>query len=1161
MDEQEQQQLELYIQTLQDTYLGKETSTIQGAEKYLKSMQDKDQFFVKHMLQVAINSVNLKNLEIESVPEQTRQQACLQIVTYIKRYLNNTEKNINYIGDYAQLLLQAIMSDELKLKAKTNLMTAVLFILQFDNKNGQIRQMYISNIVPSLQQNSNIQAQYNSLLILGCIFEELSQGSSLNKVFDQIIQPMEQSLSYMLDQFNVKTNEYMNLENQFLELKNQQNVQEEQLNLLLNQKNQVESIITQCLQTTQEWMNCFLQMVKKFLSKSSPDYKALIFKVIQLNTIAQKFITLLGVQMSTKSQLDKCIISTSGYRFFDKPINKCKARVLKIYEKIVNFTLHHQNQFDRNNCTYFKHLQEVLPVFIQTPINFLNAQSRQRLEDVLESKEVNIILPSIFSFIAIGVQNREFYQFYQSCYQQMILDVVFPVLRVTKSELEDMKENPQEFVNTSLDIMEKQRSNIGKTQAAKFLEGICDFVDGAGAFSIKIACFMIDKVLSQEVQQNISNNNQNDYSDVEKYINSNFVQVSNQEETVSTSLLVLAVLSYLIVKRDDLARYIQNIIQRYHHYFFQRGISQIIQCRFIQVLAGTHEFIFQKKSEGSEFQAILSFLSECTTKSKKNQEKALQLLATSTLKDIYETESFNKNSMLYLGKNFKQLQKTILISNNPDFFDLILEIMINFKQYLKQNGILVESLVEIAVKRILTQVQKVLEKNQIKKKSKQAILFKLFNLITHITEQDIYSHLLPQIKQIILPLFDLLQYSDQMFTYDVLTIIKNIIRKQQQIDDDLIKVVPYFLPWLEHKNNILHDMMIVLNLYIFYGNQFIRNSPLTIKTLFDICFQTLNANQESSSDADRAEGAILLHNLIENYGDSFTEEMWTYIFQNTLLKLNQMNENQNFDFLFGRVIGIFLASFMINFDNNIQILGKLVDLQHIVNLLTRKKEYFRHTYDTKVYILGMTSLVLNQNLPEQFQIGFPQIFNTLTVLLKNQQILSEKEAKQSSINEETLEDEKRKKQLQNKETLNNDMEESDDSIENEDEEIENVFPRPFDPDTQDVHPDIIQDDDILQRIKSKIVQMDEFSFFKNKLLDLKQQNYDLFQRLLNTLEQKNQQYLIQLLSIQRLQVDQNAQITQIRKVIKVKRSNKLNQQSQQQQNPQQFNIQNQQQFQ
>ena len=51
-----------------------------------------------------------------------------------------------------------------------------------------------------------------------------------------------------------------------------------------------------------------------------------------------------------------------------------------------------------------------------------------------------------------------------------------------------MVDDPQEYINFSLDCCDKQQSQVPKTQACKLVESMCDNIDGAVTFITNFTC-------------------------------------------------------------------------------------------------------------------------------------------------------------------------------------------------------------------------------------------------------------------------------------------------------------------------------------------------------------------------------------------------------------------------------------------------------------------------------------------------------------------------------------------------------------------------------------------------------------------------------------------------------------------------------------------------
>jgi hypothetical protein len=61
-------------------------------------------------------------------------------------------------------------------------------------------------------------------------------------------------------------------------------------------------------------------------------------------------------------------------------------------------------------------------------------------------------------------------------------------MRTSKIELSELETDPEQFVNLALDVCDKQKSRVIKTQGAKLLEAICDNIDGGVSFVTLFSC-------------------------------------------------------------------------------------------------------------------------------------------------------------------------------------------------------------------------------------------------------------------------------------------------------------------------------------------------------------------------------------------------------------------------------------------------------------------------------------------------------------------------------------------------------------------------------------------------------------------------------------------------------------------------------------------------
>lgn len=145
--------------------------------------------------------------------------------------------------------------------------------------------------------------------------------------------------------------------------------------------------------------------------------------------------------------------------------------------------------------------------------------------------------------------------------KNIVVQICLNQIKLTKSEAENMANDPQEYINFSLDCCDKQTSQVPKTQACKLIESMCDNVDGAVTFISNLACSAITLALQGPGQLQ-------DHTIME-YKNEAFFQ-SDPVLIVDTCLLVFTVMSYILPQRKDLVGNFEHMISSNVHAFLEQ---------------------------------------------------------------------------------------------------------------------------------------------------------------------------------------------------------------------------------------------------------------------------------------------------------------------------------------------------------------------------------------------------------------------------------------------------------------------------------------------------------------------------------------------------------------------------------------------------------------
>lgn len=85
-----------------------------------------------------------------------------------------------------------------------------------------------------------------------------------------------------------------------------------------------------------------------------------------------------------------------------------------------------------------------------------------------------------------------------------------------------------------------------------------------------------------------------------------------------------------------------------------------------------------------------------------------------------------------------------------------------------------------------------------------------------------------------------------------------------------------------------------------------------IENIIELGCLSLFAKANNCNEADNAEGAMILHLIIQTFGKDLNSRMWDVILKESIRKLKTDADAVNSNFLKARIMGIFIHCFMGN---------------------------------------------------------------------------------------------------------------------------------------------------------------------------------------------------------------------------------------------------------
>ena len=309
-------------------------------------------------------------------------------------------------------------------------------------------------------------------------------------------------------------------------------------------------------------------------------------------------------------------------------------------------------------------------------LNWACVTQFESLDHLLNVREYTDIIVELLKLLQ--VTSKSHYQFFSANARKLIVDVMFPLLICTKEEKHIMVDNPDNFVNLSLDVCEKQESDTYKTQAAQLLENLCERIDGCLTFTAQM-CTCIFKMVF--VDKNFNT------------LSSNFAKMSD-ETLIETTLLVITDISYLTPKRKDIYEIFEKSFTEHFLSLFGTT-STLVKCRIAMMLGYYADNIYSTNSK--MFGEAMKFLIVGMGNIK---ERAFALQCADALKNIINDTDIIKRVKHFINSLLEILCGIVINSDIPSFYEVLMAIVMSYSNSIDKT---ILTLLNQLIKRVLNE--------------------------------------------------------------------------------------------------------------------------------------------------------------------------------------------------------------------------------------------------------------------------------------------------------------------------------------------------------------------------------------------------------------------------------------------------------------------------
>ncbi|CAD8209120.1 unnamed protein product [Paramecium octaurelia] len=950
------------------------------------------------------------------------QAASLLNSVVLKMLQNNFELQL----EHAQLVFDVIISQQTSLKCKQLLQKSMSLLIK---QNKKIKPE-IENKMKQLVKSDQIWEVQSGLFFFKTLIDSLDL-SSYNLVLNQ-------GLDWIKDFFDLI------------------------YPLFKRWDEQSADITEEYILTIRYYAQIVCEYCEKIFKQKAHNKESLIPLQNMMFKLTSFQITLFTIfkYSSPNNVIQSCIISCTNNEQFDNRINEVKMYGFKSLQILMNSLLSKSKNEQRNSVFYNQqaNLNQLL-------LYSIFAYTRQaKIQDILQKQFLPSILSSMLRLLAHFGGQAELYPYFQESKGLLITDIIYPFLITTKSEYQIMKEQPEEFVNIAIDVVDKQESDLPKTAATTLLESLCDHIDGSTSYLAQMAIVVISSAILELSQSQLTKQQQQIIlTDIQQISDKKLFQEFTPVDRIESSLMILTIISYLVQKRQDIIQLMEQLLSS-NLVFFTNTTEQIIKVRFALFFGYYCDNLFKV---GSQFSIMLNYI-QLLISYAKPQEPVVLYQSIDALKDIFEDDELKDKTGNLVVNVFPSLINGLTFSTYERHFEMIGNLLKKFPSIFFANESYIINLVQILVQRIIQEETLVKNNND---SNRYIHLNRCWNVIRQLPTINEFSPLLLKIEQAMQPIYQLLVIQDSRMNFyeDLILFISSVIQKLQTVTQFQKEILPYFSHIITKQSGRFLYLYETLNMYMYYGRTYFLQEQAQ-HIYFNLCLQSL-MQEETFEDVDLAEGALLIQLGIQVLQNDLNQTILAQVFQNVLQLMAKENVT---GIIRSRITAVFLVAFYYIPQQSCQILGDLFQNVYQKVLITQ----YHPGYDIKLFIITICKLIQST----------PQLLNTelIQVIIRN---------------------------LENQENDEKpDKADFDDDMMDDDEEEEEILEEE----------ERQQAKQQIEQLKSDLYNIDEFTLFRNTILSFKTSQPMIIEIIKQNLDLPSQQKLNNYLKFMRIDNSESA---------------------------------------
>lgn len=851
------------------------------------------------------------------------------------------------------------------------------------------------------------------------------------------------------------------------------------------------------LKVLKEW---FVLTMTMFIRAKQTNAETLIrFFLLSQNvaTLSQHSIEYLA--MVGKQQPDT-LRSATEIEELDETVNEVKARSLLLINNMLYYVYAKNLTAEMTETPLFG-LCKVLILSAFVTLNKMCTTEHPLLSSLLEKPHIEELTVALLSVTTTTVQLNFFYPIFAQVKDKLLVNVVLPLMASNVKEKCMMVADPDGFVNLALDLCDKQESGTSKTEAAKLLHTICQHIDGCYTFVYMICCQALSAFSAKSSAGHLK-----DFPLLLQFAGTTpFFAQTDPEYILDTVLLALGVLNDVLASRQDLKQLFKDALQDNIERLVGSS-SSLVKSRTALLLGYCACELFQKVP--SLLMKTIQFLTEGLIKER--EDKAFSNQCAEALRNIMIDEDAIAELNTQINNLLPHFAAAVEVVSSGIFFEVLETTIKIYNNVIDQS---IGKITQALVKRIIKESEG---------KRITIVISRCWNMIVTICNTEgFFPYYSSELERDLAPTFNFIANPANIdFEEDLMKVIGLVIKRQQRLSENMIKLYPMLELVYEKGKRVLGNMLQLVNSYLLYGREEFSSGVLKVDLILKMATFSL-ANAPEVVEVNASKAAVLFQMVLQNLGNGVLD---SYLPGIILEVINYSNTKPMGPVLVVQIYNILLSAICNNPLLSIKALEELGKAEEVVARVVADYGSFRLPYDRKVLAVSLATLLSLQTLPPSVAALVPKV---LAVLVEMLSVQAETEAKvyygkDSKVLLSNYEDD-----LPEYDELLTELvrgEEKKELSDTESDDVENEVKSPL---------QIIND--IVDSMQSKLKKIDEYNYLSNAIKILNLNNQEALKVWVSALDQKQQDALKLIIQSKRVVTHrQGERVLVARRIVKPK---------------------------